>query len=91
MGICAQLIATFVVSSNLTPSFLLSSFVRLVRFGIGGFSFRLPNWPILGRLRISIPVLMHGIFVDNDGISLPLTFLGWHIDTKGISLRQLVR
>jgi len=48
------------------------------RFGVGGFTFLLFDWPLLGHLRISIPVPiygMHGIIVDNDGFPLPLTSL----------------
>ena len=39
----------------------------------------------MGRLRISIPILvwgMHSIFVGNDGFPVPLTFLGRHGHTE---------
>ena len=41
---------------------------------------------LLGRLRVSVPVLvcgMHGIFIDNDCFPPPLTFLGRHRPQNG--------
>jgi len=48
------------------------------RFGVRGFTVLPFYWPLLGHLRISIPIPiygMHRIVVDNDGFPLPLTSL----------------
>ena len=59
----SSILSIFVVSSTLTPSFPTRSFCPFgARFGIGGFhSFASLHWPILGRLRISISVLICGM------------------------------
>jgi len=68
--------------SAILTSFFLPGFHRFSpRLGVGGFTLSPLFSPLLGHLRISIPVYvcsMHGIFVDNDRFPLLVTFLDWH-------------
>ena len=82
-SIGSSIVATFFVSSTLTPfCFLLGPFRPFsARFGVDGPLCT----PLLGCLRISIPVSvynMDNIFVNIDRFPVLLTFLDWHRHTE---------